>query len=113
MADANGGALAVCVYAGSSLGADPAFAEAAATLGRAIARRGLELVYGGGAVGLMGAVADAAMAAGGRVTGIIPRALEAREIGHREVTDLVVVETMHERKAMMAQRSSCLSLIHI
>jgi len=76
-------------------------------LGRTIAARGLELVYGGGAVGLMGAVADAAMAAGGRVTGIIPRALEEREIGHREVTDLVVVETMHERKAMMAQRSAC------
>lgn len=107
MADDNGGALAVCVYAGSSPGADPAFAEAAAALGRTIARRGLELVYGGGAVGLMGAVADAAMAARGRVTGIIPRALEEREIGHREVTDLVVVETMHERKALMAQRSSC------
>ncbi|HTI35751.1 MAG TPA: TIGR00730 family Rossman fold protein [Miltoncostaea sp.] len=111
MADDNGGALAVCVYAGSSPGADPAFVEAAAALGRTIARRGLELVYGGGAVGLMGAVADAAMAAGGRVTGIIPRALEAREIGHRQVTDLVVVETMHERKALMAQRSSCFAAL--
>jgi uncharacterized protein (TIGR00730 family) len=76
-------------------------------LGRTIAGRGLELVYGGGAVGLMGVVADAAMGAGGHVTGIIPRALEEREIGHREVTALVVVETMHERKAMMAQRSGC------
>ncbi len=62
-------------------------------------------MYGGGAVGLMGVVADAAMGAGGRVTGIIPRALEEREIGHREVTELVVVETMHERKALMAHRS--------
>ena len=107
MGSANGGAPAVCVYAGSSPGADPAFAEAAAALGRTIAARGLELVYGGGSVGLMGVVADAAMAAGGRVTGIIPRALEEREIGHRDVSDLVVVETMHERKAMMAQRSGC------
>jgi uncharacterized protein (TIGR00730 family) len=107
MGSANGGPPAVCVYAGSSPGADPAFAEAATVLGRAIAARGLELVYGGGSVGLMGAVADAAMAAGGRVTGIIPRALEEREIGHRDVSDLVVVETMHERKAMMAQRSAC------
>jgi uncharacterized protein (TIGR00730 family) len=107
MGSANGGPPAVCVYAGSSPGADPAFAEAAAALGRTIASRGMELVYGGGAVGLMGAVANAAMAAGGRVTGIIPRALEEREIGHREVSDLVVVETMHERKAMMAQRSRC------
>jgi uncharacterized protein (TIGR00730 family) len=98
---------AVCVYAGSSPGADAVFAEAAAALGRTIAERGLELVYGGGAVGLMGAVADAAMAAGGRVTGIIPRALEEKEIGHREVTELLVVETMHERKALMAQRSAC------
>jgi uncharacterized protein (TIGR00730 family) len=95
------------VYAGSSPGADPAFGEAATALGRAIAARGLELVYGGGSVGLMGAVADAAMEAGGRVTGIIPRALEEREIGHRDVSDLLVVETMHERKAMMAQRSKC------
>ena len=107
MGSANGGAPAICVYAGSSPGADPAFAEAAAALGRTIAARGLELVYGGGSVGLMGVVADAAMAAGGRVTGIIPRALEEREIGHRDVSDLVVVETMHERKAMMAQRSGC------
>jgi uncharacterized protein (TIGR00730 family) len=101
----NGALGAVCVYAGSSPGADPAFAEAATALGTAIARRGLELVYGGGSVGLMGAVADAAMAAGGRVTGVIPRALEEREIGHRHLTELVVVETMHERKAQMASRS--------
>jgi uncharacterized protein (TIGR00730 family) len=107
MGSVNGRGPAVCVYAGSSPGADGAFAEAAAALGRTIAERGLELVYGGGAVGLMGAVADAAMAAGGRVTGIIPRALEEKEIGHREVTDLLVVETMHERKALMAQRSAC------
>jgi uncharacterized protein (TIGR00730 family) len=64
-------------------------------------------VYGGGAVGLMGAVADAAMQAGGRVTGIIPRSLQEREIGHHAITELVVVESMHERKALMARRSDC------
>lgn len=96
---------AVCVYAGSSPGADPAYERAAAALGAAIAGRGLGLVYGGGSVGLMGAVADAAMAAGGRVTGIIPRALEDREIGHRNISELVVVGTMHERKALMARRA--------
>ena len=74
-------------------------------LGEAIARRGLGVVYGAGAVGLMGVVADAALAAGGSVVGVIPRALDAREIAHRGLTELIVVETMHERKALMAQRS--------
>ncbi len=95
----------VCVYAGSSSGADPRYAEAAAALAAEIGRRGLGVVYGGGMVGLMGVVADAALAAGAPVTGVIPRALDAREISHPGLTDLVVVETMHERKALMAARA--------
>jgi uncharacterized protein (TIGR00730 family) len=95
----------ICVYAGSSPGADPRYAEAAAALGREIGRRGMGVVYGGGMVGLMGVVADAALAAGASVTGVIPRALDAREIAHGRLTELVLVETMHERKALMADRS--------
>ena len=95
----------ICVYAGSSPGARPAYAEAAQALGQAIAGRGLGLVYGGGDVGLMKVVADAAMAAGGHVTGIIPRTLLEREIGHGALTELLVVETMHERKLAMAERA--------
>jgi uncharacterized protein (TIGR00730 family) len=95
----------VCVYAGSSPGADAAYARAAAGLGREIARRGLGIVYGGGSVGLMGVVADACLGAGAAVTGVIPRALDAREVSHGGLTELVVVETMHERKALMAERS--------
>jgi hypothetical protein len=95
----------VCVFCGSSPGNDPAFAAAASALGLAIAGRGLTLVYGGGAVGLMGIVADAAMATGGKVVGIIPEALMRREVGHGRVTELHVVQTMHERKAMMAELS--------
>jgi uncharacterized protein (TIGR00730 family) len=93
----------VCVFCGSSPGASPAYAEAAARLGRAIAGRGLTLVYGGGHVGLMGVVADAALGAGGRVVGIIPQALEAKELAHRSLTDLRVVGSMHERKALMSE----------
>jgi uncharacterized protein (TIGR00730 family) len=92
----------VCVFCGSSPGADPIYREAAVALGREVAGRGLRLVYGGGNVGLMGIVADAALAAGGEVIGIIPRALAAREVAHRGLTELVVVETMHDRKARMA-----------
>jgi uncharacterized protein (TIGR00730 family) len=95
----------ICVYAGSSPGARPAYAQAAQALGEAIARRGLGLVYGGGDVGLMKVVADTAMAAGGAVTGIIPRTLLEREIGHGALTELLVVETMHERKLAMAERA--------
>ncbi len=94
---------AVCVFCGSSLGADPAYRQAAAALGQEVARRGLRLVYGGGNVGLMGVVADAALAAGGAVVGVIPRALEAREVAHRGLTELIVVGTMHDRKARMAE----------
>ncbi len=93
----------VCVYCGSAAGVRPAYAEAARALGTLLAREGIELVYGGGRVGLMGVVADAALAAGGRVTGVIPHALQAREVGHEGLTTLHVVTTMHERKALMAK----------
>ena len=96
---------ALCVYCGSRFGADPAFAAAARAVGTEIGRRGWTLVYGGGNVGLMGAVADAAMAAGAPVVGVIPRTLLEREVGHRGLTELHVVETMHERKREMAERS--------
>ena len=92
----------VCVYCGSSPGARPAYAAAAAALGRLLAARGIGLVYGGGNVGLMGIVADAARDAGGEVIGVIPRALQAREVAHTGLDDLRMVETMHERKALMA-----------
>jgi len=93
----------ICVFAGSRDGADPAYTEAAARLAEAIVAAGLGVVYGGGRVGLMGAVADAALAEGGEVIGVIPAALQRREIAHRGLTELHVVESMHERKAMMAQ----------
>jgi uncharacterized protein (TIGR00730 family) len=93
----------LCVFCGSSHGTNPAYAEAAKGLGAEFARRGIELVYGGGNVGLMGVVADAVLAAGGRAIGVIPEALMAKELGHRGVQDLRVVKTMHERKAMMAE----------
>ncbi|HEX6900801.1 MAG TPA: TIGR00730 family Rossman fold protein [Thermoanaerobaculia bacterium] len=93
----------VCVFCGSSPGASPVYPEAAAHLGRAVAGRGLTLVYGGGHVGLMGVAADAALAAGGRVVGVIPEALEAKELAHRGLTELRVVGSMHERKALMSE----------
>lgn len=93
----------VCVFCGSSPGASPVYAEAAAHLGRAVAGHGLTLVYGGGHVGLMGVAADAALAAGGRVIGVIPEALEAKELAHRGLTELRVVGSMHERKALMSE----------
>lgn len=95
----------VCVFCGSSHGFAPEYGLAAQEMGKAIAQRGWTLVYGGGNVGLMGVVADAALDAGGRVVGVIPQALLARELGHRGVTELRVVDTMHERKAMMADLS--------
>jgi hypothetical protein len=94
--------MRVCVFAGSSPGARPAYRAAAAALGGALAARGWGLVYGGGSVGLMGVLADATLAGGGEAIGIIPRALAAREIAHHHLTELRVVETMHERKAQMA-----------
>jgi uncharacterized protein (TIGR00730 family) len=93
---------AICVFCGSSSGAKPVYRDAAITLGREIAERGLRLVYGGGKVGLMGAMADAALEAGGEVVGVIPQALVDEEVAHNGVTELIVVGTMHERKAWMA-----------
>ena len=93
----------VCVFCGASPGARPIYHEAAAQLGRHIAERGLTLVYGGGAVGLMGVVADAALAAGGEIIDIIPQNLEHTEIGHKGLTRLEVVDGMHARKARMAE----------
>jgi uncharacterized protein (TIGR00730 family) len=95
----------VCVFCASSRGTDPAIAEATVALGRLLADEGIELVFGGGAVGLMGLIADTVLDAGGRVTGIIPTALFPREVAHQGCTELISVGTMHERKAMMYERS--------
>lgn len=95
----------VCVYCGSRQGANPRFAEAASAVGRAIGERGWQLVYGGAHVGLMGLMADAALAAGASVIGVIPRSLMARELGHAALSELLVVETMHQRKQAMAERA--------
>jgi uncharacterized protein (TIGR00730 family) len=95
----------LCVFAGSSIGARPDYARAAAELGACIAGRGWTVVYGGASVGLMGVLADAALAAGGRVVGVIPEALLRREVAHPGLTELRVVVTMHERKALMAELS--------
>jgi len=95
----------VCVFCGSSVGVNPAYAEAAVALGRALVERGASLVYGGGHVGLMGVLADAVLGAGGEVIGVIPHALHEREIAHSGLTKLHVVDSMHERKAMMAAMS--------
>jgi uncharacterized protein (TIGR00730 family) len=97
--------LSICVYCGSRPGELPAYTEAAREVGREIGRRGWRLVYGGGRAGLMGVVADAALAAGASVVGVIPQSLMGRELGHRGLTELHVVETMHQRKMMMAERS--------
>ncbi len=95
----------LCVYCGSRLGDDPAHAHAAWAVGREIAQRGWQLVYGGGNVGLMGIVADAALAGGAPVIGVIPRSLMEREVGHPGLSELHVVETMHQRKQGMAERA--------
>lgn len=95
----------LCVFCGASAGGDPRYAEVAAAVGASLARRGIELVYGGGRLGLMGAVADGALAASGRVTGVIPAGLVDRELAHRGVTELRIVTTLHERKAVMAELS--------
>ncbi|HEX2411126.1 MAG TPA: TIGR00730 family Rossman fold protein [Solirubrobacteraceae bacterium] len=95
----------ICVYAGSNPGTDPAYADAARELAALLAERGIGLVYGGGHVGLMGVLADTALAAGGEVIGVMPRALIDREIGHTGLTELRVVGSMHDRKALMADLS--------
>lgn len=95
----------LCVFCGSSPGKSPAFAQAAADLGRLLAREGIELVTGGGRVGLMGAVADAALQAGGVVHGVIPHALVKKELSHPGITTQYIVDTMHQRKQQMVDLS--------
>ena len=95
----------LCVFCGANSGHDPRYVDAAAALGRSIAQAGLGLVYGGASIGLMGAVADAALAEGGEVIGVIPQTLVAREVAHHGLSDLRVVTSMHERKALMADLS--------
>lgn len=97
--------MRLCVFCGSSTGVRDDYRDAAVAFGREMARRGIGLVFGGGRVGLMGAIADAVLAAGGHVIGVIPHALAAREIAHQGVQDLRVVASMHERKATMAALS--------
>jgi len=101
----------VCVFCGSNPGVRPAYRQAAETLGRLLAVQGRTLVYGGGNVGLMGAVADAALGAGGRVVGVIPHHLVDREIGHTGVTELRTVRSMHERKQLMSDLSDTFVLL--
>lgn len=95
----------ICVYCGSSDGARPEYRQAAAALGRAMLEKDIDLVYGGASVGLMGKLADTVLKGGGRVTGVIPEFLLNREISHTGLTELVVVDSMHERKSMMADLS--------
>src|SRR6476620_8131357 len=96
---------AICIFCGSSPGLDPLYLKTAVATGQALAKAGLTLVYGGGKVGLMGAVADAALAAGGRVLGVMPEDLVNAEIAHRGLTELHVVQSMHERKLRMSELS--------
>ena len=97
--------LSVCVYCGSRVGAKPIYRQTAVQLGREMARRGQTLVYGGGSIGLMGVIADALMAAGGRAIGIIPEHLHIREVGHAGLTRLEIVDNMHTRKQRMFELS--------
>jgi len=97
--------MRICVFCGSSVGARPAYRLAAERLGGLLAARGIGLVYGGGGIGLMGVIADAVLAAGGEAIGVIPEGLQRREVGHSGLTRLHVVESMHQRKAMMADLS--------
>lgn len=95
----------IAVFCGSTLGANKIYEKAARAVGQTIAREGLRLIYGGGKVGLMGVIADSVLSAGGEAIGVIPRALFDREIGHRGLTKLHIVESMHERKKLMADLS--------
>jgi uncharacterized protein (TIGR00730 family) len=101
----------VCVFCGSSPGTNPAFATAAEQFGKGLAARGATLVYGGASVGLMGVVADAVLAGGGRATGVITEALAGHEIAHASLNDLLVVHTMHERKATMSELSDAFVML--
>jgi len=95
----------ICVFCGSNAGTHPAYRQAAQTVGRLLCRRGIELVYGGGHVGLMGILADACLNEGGRVIGVIPQALADKETAHEGLTELRIVSSMHERKFLMAELS--------
>jgi len=99
------GLHSICVFCGANTGKDPRYAAAAAVVGERLATRGIQVVYGGGRLGLMGTVADAALAAGGRVVGVIPRGLVDRELAHGGVSELRIVDTLHQRKAVMAELS--------
>jgi uncharacterized protein (TIGR00730 family) len=101
----------LCVYCGSAVGGDPRYHAAAQELGLALATAGIELVFGGGRVGLMGVVADAVLAGGGRVVGIIPDRLRAAELAHQGVTELVVAGSMHDRKRLMAERADAFAVL--
>ena len=107
----NGTTRNICVYCGSKVGRGEEYRREAEALGRAIARLGMGLVYGGGDVGLMGVVAGAALAAGGRVVGVIPRALQEQELAHGKLHELIVAGGMHERKAMMATRADAFAAL--
>ncbi|MSQ79944.1 MAG: TIGR00730 family Rossman fold protein [Flavobacteriaceae bacterium] len=95
----------ICIYCGSNVGKNPLYAEAAKEMGVLLAQKNIALVYGGGQVGLMGVVADAVLNSGGKVTGVIPQFLEEREVHHKHLTEQICVETMHERKQIMADLS--------
>lgn len=101
----------LCVYCGSSGAVETQYREAASELGARLARAGIEVVYGGGKVGLMGLLADAALAAQGKVTGIIPSHLRDAEVAHHGITELIVVDSMHERKRLMAERADAFAIL--
>ena len=101
----------LCVYCGSAAGLDPRYPAAARELGEALAKAGIELVFGGGRVGLMGVLADAVLAAGGRVVGIIPERLRAVELAHQGATELVIAGSMHDRKRVMAERADAFAIL--
>ena len=95
----------ICVYCGSASGTNPEYVESARRVGTILARRGQGLIYGGGRVGLMGVIADAVLSGGGRVLGVIPEALATKEVAHHGLSELLVVDDMHQRKALMARRA--------
>jgi uncharacterized protein (TIGR00730 family) len=103
--------LSIGVFCGSNSGTDRVYADSTVSLGQILAERNIRLVYGGGDVGLMGILADATLAAGGEVHGVITRALEAKEVAHGGLTSLVIVETMHERKALMADSADAFIML--
>lgn len=101
----------LCVYCGSAVGTDPVYRESAARLGRILAENNIRLIYGGGRVGLMGVIADAVVANGGTAVGVIPEFLETREVGHRGVNELHVVDSMHIRKNLMFEESDAFAVL--